>query len=120
MHGDWKAGLRAYKTGCGGLFGGVGIGDKIASLASPAVVALGFRMFQQKHIIQKHSGLIFSGCLMSAALSVVFTSMAARLLQVPGQIALSIFPRFISLPMGVPIATDIGADSRLAALFICV
>lgn len=114
------AGLMAYKTGAGGLLGGSGPGDLLFSLAAPAIVALGFRLYEQRKLLQRHLLEIVGGSVLAALLSLAFTLASALALRLPAQMSLSLLTRFVTLPIAMPIADALAANLGIAALAICL
>ena len=53
--------LAAYKNGAGGLFGGTGIGDLLFCGAAPAIVALGFSLYEQRLLLRRNLVPIVGG-----------------------------------------------------------
>lgn len=53
--------LAAYKNGAGGIFGGTGIGDILFCGAAPAIVALGFSLYEQRLLLRRNLVPIVGG-----------------------------------------------------------
>jgi len=61
--------LAAYKNGAGGILGGTGIGDFLFLGAAPAIVALGFSLYEQRVLLRKNLLPIIGGSTVSYVLS---------------------------------------------------
>jgi putative effector of murein hydrolase len=66
------AALAAYKNGAGGILGGTGIGDFLFLGAAPAIVALGFSLYEQRVLLRKNLLPIIGGSTVSYVLSYMF------------------------------------------------
>jgi putative effector of murein hydrolase/putative effector of murein hydrolase LrgA (UPF0299 family) len=108
--------LRVYRTASGGVMGGSGVGDVTFAMAAPVIVGLGFRLFEQRALLWLHLGPLLGGSLANCVLSVSYTVLACRLVQVPADVGKSLVARFITLPMAVPLTEALGGSVALASL----
>ncbi|EKX54771.1 hypothetical protein GUITHDRAFT_99424 [Guillardia theta CCMP2712] len=120
LDGNWVAALQAYKTSSGGILGGTGVGDVTFALAAPAIVALGFRLYEQRYLLKRNIIPMLGGSAITAVLSVAFTALASKLIRLPSELGLSLVTRFVTLPMAVPIVESVGANLGIAALAVCL
>ena len=115
-----SAALAAYKNGLGGVLGGSGIGDILFCGAAPAIVALGFSLYEQRDLLKKNLLAIVGGGAITAVLSVAFTAVMGRLLSLESGVTLSLITRFVTLPMAVPVCDIFGANLGLAAAAVVI
>ena len=106
---EMMAALAAHKTSLGGFFGGTGVGDFLFLGAGPAIVALGFNLFEQRSLLQRSLIPIVGGAFFTSAMSILFTAHAAHVLSLEPVVGLSLVTRFVTLPMAVPFVDGIGA-----------
>jgi hypothetical protein len=60
-HLSLRTALAAYKNGLGGIWGGTGIGDLLFCGAAPAIVALGFSLYEQRMLLRRNLVPIVGG-----------------------------------------------------------
>lgn len=109
------AALRAYKDGRGGIFGGNGIGDLLFCGAAPAIVTMGFSLYEQRDLLLQNLAPLLGGSTVAAAISVAFTILMAKAINLEKEVGLSLLPRFLSMSMAVPVVEAFGANLGLAA-----
>ena len=112
--------LAAHKTAVGGIFGGTGVGDFLFLGAAPAIVALGFNLFEQRSVLMRGLVPIVGGACITATLSVLFTALVAHVLHCEPMVGLSLVTRFVTLPMAVPFVDQIHANLGLAAAAVVI
>jgi len=117
---EWVDALAAYKNGLGGIFGGTGIGDILFLGAAPAIVALGFSLYEQRLLLKRNLLPIVGGGTITAVLSVAFTAIMTRLIRLDTEVGLSLVTRFVTLPMAVPVVEIFGANLGLAAAAVVI
>jgi len=116
----WKTTLVGFRTASGGLLGGTGVGDIIFALASPAIVALGFNLYKQRRLLQKNFFPILAGAGSTGVVSVLFTAAFAFIARLPADVGLAMVPRFITLPIAVPIVESLGGNMGLAGMGVII
>uniref|UniRef100_A0A6U4TGY6 LrgB-like protein n=1 Tax=Hemiselmis andersenii TaxID=464988 RepID=A0A6U4TGY6_HEMAN len=107
----WKSALSAYRAP-----GGPGL--LLLSQAPPAVVALGFGLFEQRALLKRRLLPIVGGGVCTTFASLVGTVFFARLAGLPKAVCLGLAPRFITLPIALPIAEALGAASAVTAMSV--
>lgn len=115
-----SAALAAYKNGLGGIWGGTGIGDLLFCGAAPAIVALGFSLYEQRMLLRRNLVPIVGGSTITAVLSVAFTALMTRLIRLDSAVGMSLVTRFVTLPMAVPVVDIFGANLGLAAAAVVI
>mmetsp|Transcript_37450 Transcript_37450/g.88680 ORF Transcript_37450/g.88680 Transcript_37450/m.88680 type:complete len:563 (-) Transcript_37450:272-1960(-) len=117
---DWKTALASFRTATGGVLGGTGVGDIIFAMASPAIVALGFNLYKQRRLLQKNFFPILAGAGSTGVVSVLFTAAFAFIARLPADVGLAMVPRFITLPIAVPIVESLGGNMGLAGMGVII
>jgi len=117
---EMMAALAAHKTSLGGFFGGTGVGDFLFLGAGPAIVALGFNLFEQRSLLQRSLIPIVGGSCLTAAGSVIFTALLTHALHCEPVVGLSLVTRFVTLPMAVPFVDQIHSSLGLAAAAVVI
>jgi len=85
------AALAAYKNAAGGIFGGTGIGDFLFLGAAPAIVALGFSLFEQRVLLRNNWLPILGGSSLTAVLSITLTALLTKLLRLEAEVCLNVY-----------------------------
>ena len=80
------AALRAYKDSRGGIFGGNGIGDLLFCGAAPAIVTMGFSLYEQRELLLRNLAPLLGGSTIAAAVSVSFTIIMAKFIKLEKEV----------------------------------
>lgn len=84
----------------------------------PAVVALGWLMYRQRHALRRWSGPLLAGSLAGASVSLVATPLLARSLGAEPVLARALALKSVTSAVGVDLAGRLGADASLAVPLI--
>jgi putative effector of murein hydrolase len=77
--------------------------EQIFAWAPAIIVALGFRLFEQRALLRSKVGPLIGGSLLNCLLSCSYTVASCRVLRVPPSVGRCLVARFITLPMAVPL-----------------
>ena len=85
-------------------------------LLGPVVLSFAFHIFSQRHLLRRHAAEIL-GCALGASLfSLLSTTLAGRLLELPPPMTLAIAPRSVTVALAMPIALQLGVPPALVPI----
>ncbi|MBU5210528.1 MULTISPECIES: LrgB family protein [Heyndrickxia] len=95
-------------------------GKWINSLLGPAIVALAFPLYNQRHILKKYWFPIITGVIVGL-LSGMFTGpLLGELIGIDQTLILSIIPKSLTTPVAVQVASGIGGSSAMAVVSVMI
>ncbi|WP_010648615.1 LrgB family protein [Oceanobacillus massiliensis] len=95
-------------------------GEWINQLLGPAVVALAYPLYQQRHILKELMIPVLFGTLAGAVVGVVTGIVLAMWSHVDDYIVYSLIPKSVTTPVSMAIADSMGGVTSLAAVFVIV
>lgn len=90
----------------------------LAWMLGPATVAFAIPVYEQRHVIRRHWLPLVGGVVVGMTVAVGSSVLLARLFALPQQVALSLVPRSISTPFAMLVASSVGGEPQLAAVFV--
>ncbi|CAG9466097.1 unnamed protein product [Pedinophyceae sp. YPF-701] len=88
----------------------MGAGDLLMSMLGCVILSFGFRVYEQRAIMQRHAVEIAGATVSSAAFSMMSTAVVGRLIGLDPNLTLSIVPRCVTVALALPIAQQLGAE----------
>lgn len=85
------------------------------SLLGVVILSYGFRIAEQRSLIQRHAAEIGGAAVGSAAFSLFATAIAARAVGLAPEFARALVPRSVTVALALPIAAQLGAPASIAA-----
>ncbi|WNS80894.1 LrgB family protein [Domibacillus sp. DTU_2020_1001157_1_SI_ALB_TIR_016] len=95
-------------------------GQWISSLLGPAVVALAYPLYKQRHVLLQYGFPILGGVLVGLFSGMVSGLLFAEVLGVDRDLILSIIPKSITTPVAIQIATGIGGVPSMTVVFVMI
>lgn len=95
-------------------------GQYINSLLGPAVVALAYPLYKQRHFLMKHILTIVSGVLIATISGMVSVGLLAKLLGIPHQLILSIVPKSLTTPVAMEVSNGLGGTSSITIFSVLI
>jgi putative effector of murein hydrolase len=86
-------------------------------LLGPAVVALGWPLWQRRSEIRRRGAVLVVAALIGGATASLSAVLAARLFHMPPDVVLSLAPKSVTAPVAMGIAQRIGGVPALSAVF---
>lgn len=86
-------------------------------LLGPAVVALGWPLWQRRSEVRRRGAVLVFAALVGGATASLSAVVAARLLDMPPDVVLSLAPKSVTAPVAMGIAERIGGVPALSAVF---
>ena len=86
-------------------------------LLGPAVVALGWPLWQRRAEVRRQGGTLLVAALVGGAVASVSAVLGARLFDMPTSVVLSLAPKSVTAPVAMGIAERIGGVPALSAVF---
>ncbi|UTV26428.1 CidB/LrgB family autolysis modulator [Photobacterium atrarenae] len=90
------------------------------ALLEPAVVALAFPLYEQLGQIKQKWKTILSACLAGSVLSMIFGTSIALALGMDGQLAASILPKSVTIPIAMAVSDQLGGMPSIAAVMVII
>lgn len=88
------------------------------ALLEPAVVALAFPLYEQLGQIKQKWKTILSACLAGSVLSMIFGASIALALGMDEQLAASILPKSVTMPIAMAVSDQLGGMPSIAAVMV--
>lgn len=95
-------------------------GDWINELLGPAVVALAYPLYVQRHIIKQIAAPIIIGVLTGAVVGISTGVLFAKWVGFDEEIIYSISPKSVTTPVAMDIASSVGGVSPVAVVFVMI
>lgn len=95
-------------------------GQWINSLLGPAVVALAYPLYKQRHVLLKYSFPIVGGVFVGLLSGMISGLLFARMFGIDRDLILSIIPKSITTPVAIQIATGIGGVPSMTVVFVMI
>lgn len=97
------------------------IGGKwINSLLGPAVVALAYPLYKNRHILISYIYPIIIGVLIGLFSGMISGILIAKVFGINRDLILSIIPKSITTPVAIQIATDLGVEPSMTMVFVMI
>lgn len=100
----------AYMTG----------GKWINQLLGPAIVALAYPLYSQRHTLIQYKFPILWGVIIGSIVGIVSGIVLAKLFDLSKDIILSIVPKSITTPVAIQITAEIGGIQALTVIFVLI
>ncbi|MDR7078752.1 putative murein hydrolase (TIGR00659 family) [Neobacillus niacini] len=95
-------------------------GQWINSLLGPAVVALAYPLYKQRHFLLTHMIPILGGVLIGAISGMVSVSILAKLFGMSHPLILSIIPKSLTTPVAIEVARGLGGNASMAVISVMI
>ena len=95
-------------------------GHWISSLLEPAVVALAYPLYKQRHFLMTHWIPIVGGGLIGAVTGMVSVSILAKLFHMVNPVILSIIPKSLTTPVAIEVAKGMGGNVSMAVIGVMI
>lgn len=95
-------------------------GEWINQLLGPAVVALAYPLYQQRHLLKQLIFPILSGTLVGAIVGIFTGMILAIWAGVDNYIIYSLIPKSVTTPVSIVIADSMGGVMSLTAVFVVI
>ncbi|MEW4285973.1 LrgB family protein [Priestia koreensis] len=95
-------------------------GKWINSLLGPAVVALAYPLYKQRHILLKYSFPILGGVVVGLFCGMISGLLFAEIFGVDRNLILSIVPKSITTPVAIQIASGLGGIPSMTIVFVMI
>ena len=89
-------------------------GQWINSLLGPAVVALAYPLYKQRHFLMNHLFTILGGVLIGAISGMVSVGLLAKILGINHTLILSIIPKSLTTPVAIEVARGLGGNASMS------
>jgi predicted murein hydrolase (TIGR00659 family) len=86
-------------------------------LLGPAVVALGWPLWQRRAEVRRNAGRLLVAALAGGAMASLSAVLGAQLFHMPREVVLSLAPKSVTAPVAMGIAERIGGVPALSAVF---
>ncbi|MEC1521914.1 LrgB family protein [Neobacillus niacini] len=95
-------------------------GHWINSLLEPAVVALAYPLYKQRHFLMTHLFPILGGVLIGAITGMMSVSILAKIFGMSHPLVLSIIPKSITTPVAIEVARGLGGNASIAVISVMI
>ncbi|MDN4071458.1 MULTISPECIES: LrgB family protein [Fictibacillus] len=95
-------------------------GKWINALLGPAVVALAYPLYNQRHIIMKYSFPIIGGVFAGLFTGMISGLLFAEVFGIKRDLILSILPKSITTPVAIQIAAGLGGVPSMTVVFVMI
>lgn len=95
-------------------------GQWINSLLGPAVVALAYPLYKQRHFLMKNLFTIVGGVLIATISGMVSVGLLAKILGITQTLTLSIIPKSLTTPVAMEVAKGLEGDASIAILGVMI
>ena len=95
-------------------------GQWINSLLGPAVVALAYPLYKQRHFLMNHLFTIVGGVLIATISGMVSVGLLAKILGINHTLILSIIPKSLTTPVAIEVASGLGGNAPLAIFSVMI
>ncbi|SDM98737.1 LrgB family protein [Bacillus sp. OK048] len=95
-------------------------GQWINSLLGPAVVALAYPLYKQRHFLMTHMLPILGGVLIGAISGMVSVSILAKIFRLIHPVTLSIIPKSLTTPVAIEVARGLGGNASMAVVGVMI
>lgn len=89
-------------------------GQWINSLLGPAVVALAYPLYKQRHFLMNYLFTIVGGVLIATISGMVSVGLLAKILGINHMLTLSIIPKSLTTPVAMEVAKGMGGNASIA------
>ena len=86
-------------------------------LLGPAVVAMGWPLWQRRAEVRRRGGTLLLAALVGGAVASLSAVLGGRLFHMPAEVVLSLAPKSVTAPVAMGIAERIGGVPALSAVF---
>ncbi|MEH7251428.1 LrgB family protein [Neobacillus niacini] len=95
-------------------------GQWINSLLGPAVVALAYPLYNQRHFLKSYFFTVVGGVLVAAISGMVSVGLLAKILGINHTLILSIIPKSLTTPVAIEVATELGGNASMAIVGVMI
>lgn len=95
-------------------------GKWIDSLLGPAVVALAYPLYKNRHILISYIYPIIVGVFIGLFSGMISGILFAKVFGINRDLILSIIPKSITTPVAIQIASDLGVDPSMTIVFVMI
>lgn len=95
-------------------------GQWINSLLGPAVVALAYPLYKQRHFVMNHLFTIVGGVLVGAISGMVSVGLLAKILGINHTLSLSIIPKSLTTPVAIEVARGLGGNDSMTIFCVVI
>ena len=95
-------------------------GQWINSLLGPAVVALAYPLYKQRHFVMNHLFTILGGVLVGAISGMVSVGFLAKILGINHTLSLSIIPKSLTTPVAIEVARGLGGNDSMTIFCVVI
>lgn len=95
-------------------------GQCINSLLGPAVVALAYPLFKQRHFLMAHLFPILGGVLIGVISGMVSVIILAKIFGMSHPLILSIIPKSLTTPVAIEVARGLGGNASMAVIGVMI
>jgi predicted murein hydrolase (TIGR00659 family) len=92
----------------------------LITLLGPATVAFAVPIYERRALIRQYWPVLGLGVLVGSTVAMVSSWLLAGLLQLNGEVRLSLLPRSMSTPFAMAVARDLGGSPEMTAVFVVV
>jgi predicted murein hydrolase (TIGR00659 family) len=95
-------------------------GQWINSLLGPAVVALAYPLYKQRHFLMEHLFTVLGGVLVGAISGMVSVGILAKMFGINHTFILSIIPKSLTTPVAIEVARGLGGNASMAVFGVMI
>lgn len=95
-------------------------GNLIKQLLGPAIVALAYPLYSQRHTLLKYISPILGGVVVGSIVGIVSGISLAKLFSLSKPLILSMVSKSITTPVAIQITADIGGIPSLTVIFVLI
>lgn len=95
-------------------------GNWINQLLGPAIVALAYPLYSQRHFILKYISPIIGGVVVGSIVGIVSGILLGKLFSISKTLILSVVPKSITTPVAIQITSEIGGIPSLTVIFVLI
>jgi putative effector of murein hydrolase len=95
-------------------------GQWINSLLGPAVVALAYPLYKQRHFLKNYLFTIVGGVLIATISGMVSIGLLAKILGINHTLILSIIPKSLTTPVAMEVAKGLGGNASIAIFSVVI
>ncbi|MNZ82721.1 Holin-like protein CidB [compost metagenome] len=95
-------------------------GEWINSLLGPAVVALAYPLYKQRHFLIKHFFPILGGVLVGAISGMISVGLLAKMFGFSDPLTLSLIPKSLTTPVAIDVAKGLGGNVSMTIIAVLI
>ncbi|KEZ51386.1 LrgB family protein [Metabacillus indicus] len=95
-------------------------GKWIDALLGPAVVALAYPLYENRHVMKRYAWTVFTSVLTGSIIGIVSGAGLAALFHVDREMILSLAPKSVTNPVAMDISEILGGIPALAAIYVVI